>query len=104
MRLYSTKNTQKFVDFRHAVLKGLPEDNGLYMPEKIPLMPPEFLMNPGSMGLKEIALEVSSNMFMGAVPRDVLYGIVDKAFTFDIPLKRLDDDIFVLELLIHASY
>ncbi|MBX7261709.1 MAG: hypothetical protein K1X26_08675, partial [Chitinophagales bacterium] len=36
MKLYSTKHVSPDVDLREAVLKGLPPDNGLYMPYEIP--------------------------------------------------------------------
>ena len=38
MKLYSTRNKNKFVSFEQAVLKGLADDGGLFMPEKIPEM------------------------------------------------------------------
>ena len=34
-RFYSTKSPGDFVDVKEAVLRSLPADNGLYMPEKI---------------------------------------------------------------------
>lgn len=98
MNLFNINNPSEKVSLKQALFKSVVRASDLYMPERIPLMPPDFFKNPGSKGLKEIALEVSTNMFMGAVPGDVLYDITDKAFTFDIPLKRLDDDVFVLEL------
>ena len=45
MRLYSTKSPDKFVDLKEAVFKGLPEDNGLFMPESIPTLPKYFIQN-----------------------------------------------------------
>jgi threonine synthase len=48
--------------------------------------------------LQEMAIEVSGNLLKDDVPVDVVEKIVREAFTFDIPLKQLDDDIYVLEL------
>ena len=45
MRLYSTKNPSSFVDLKEAVFRGLPPDNGLYMPETIPTLPKYFIKN-----------------------------------------------------------
>ena len=68
MRLYSTKNTQKFVDFRHAVLKRLPEDNGLYMPEKIDRLPDYFFQNLETYSFRELSYLVAKNIIQGAIP------------------------------------
>ena len=35
MKLYSTKNPTAFVSLKEAVFKGLPDDNGLFMPDFI---------------------------------------------------------------------
>ena len=45
MQLYSTKHQSADVDLKEAVLKGLPPDNGLYMPTEIPLLPQTFWDN-----------------------------------------------------------
>ena len=42
MKLYSTKNKENIVDLKTAVLNGLAEDGGLFMPTKIPKMKKEF--------------------------------------------------------------
>ena len=36
MRFYSTKKKTDPVTFKDALLTGMPQDNGLYMPEHIP--------------------------------------------------------------------
>ena len=36
MKFYSTNNKSSRVSFRQAAMKGLPDDNGLFMPEFIP--------------------------------------------------------------------
>ena len=45
MKLYSTKNHSEFVSLSEAVLKGLPDDNGLFMPESIPALSKKFIQN-----------------------------------------------------------
>ncbi|MBP9136675.1 MAG: hypothetical protein KBF31_06675, partial [Chitinophagales bacterium] len=40
VKLYSTKHISPDVDLKTAVLKGLPPDNGLYMPYEINELPP----------------------------------------------------------------
>ena len=42
MQYYSTNHKAPVADLRKAVVKGLAEDRGLYMPERIEQLPKEF--------------------------------------------------------------
>ncbi|MGL4347770.1 MAG: hypothetical protein ACRCR9_06805 [Chitinophagaceae bacterium] len=44
MNFYSTKSREQ-VNLKQAVLKGLANDGGLYMPETIPVLSDAFLNN-----------------------------------------------------------
>jgi len=55
MKLYSTNNTKHLVDLKEAVLKGLPEDNGLFMPCQIPVLQDGFISGIKYRTLPEIA-------------------------------------------------
>ena len=67
MRLYSTKNKNAFVDLKEAVLKGLPDDNGLFMPEHFPKLPQSFIDNLEKYSFQEIAYEVSKCLFLSLI-------------------------------------
>lgn len=43
MKYYSTNNRDRKVSLREAVIQGLAPDNGLYMPEYIPVLPDFFI-------------------------------------------------------------
>ena len=47
MRYYSTNKQAPVVTLAEAVVKGLAPDNGLYMPEKIHVLPDAFLKTLG---------------------------------------------------------
>lgn len=98
MKLYSTKNKKKLVSLQEAVLKGLPEDNGLYMPVEIPELPSDFLDHLADFSFQEIAFTVASSLFAGAVPERDLRTIIDNAITFPAPVVRLDEETHILEL------
>lgn len=98
MRLYSTKNKNNFVSLKKAVLKGLPEDNGLYMPESIPQLPTSFLENLKSHSFQNIGYEVSKTLFQGAIPEKDLRDIIEKSITFPAPVVKLDGRKSILEL------
>ncbi|HKK79944.1 MAG TPA: hypothetical protein VJ933_09960, partial [Phaeodactylibacter sp.] len=68
MRLYSTKSRGHYTDLKEAVLRGLPPDNGLYMPEQIPALPSGVLDSLHDMPFSEIAFAVSRSLLQGAIP------------------------------------
>ena len=44
MKFYSTNNSNHLVSLQDAVINGLAPDNGLYMPEKIPVFKAEYFL------------------------------------------------------------
>jgi threonine synthase len=98
MNFYNINDPSEKVNLREAVLKSAVNISGLYMPVIIPHLSSSFIWKLPKMGLQEIAIEVSGAMLGEEVPYKALQHIVEEALTFDIPLKRLDDDLYVLEL------
>ena len=98
MKLYSTKHTSPDVNFEEAIFKGLPNDNGLYMPYEIPKLSDEFIQSLEHKTLQEIAFEVSYNLIGDEIPKDVLKELIDEAINFTAPVKELNNTIGVLEL------
>lgn len=98
MKFYSTNKKCMPVTFREAVMKGLAEDGGLFMPEEIPILPPSFFQNLRLISFQEIAYEVSRHLLIQEVPPGKLKEIVESAFNFEVPLRLLSDQIYILEL------
>lgn len=98
MRFYSTNNPGEFTDLRTAVLKGLPDDNGLYMPERIDRLPDSFLNNLENYSLPEIAFEISRHLLGEVISEEDLKGITERAINFLAPLKTIHSGIHILEL------
>ena len=98
MNYYNIGNPKEKVTLREAVLKSINNVNGLYMPEYLPFLPPSFFERVHKMSFRATALEVSEALLGSDLPFDVLEHIVNEAFTFDIPLRQLDNDLYVLEL------
>lgn len=63
MKYYSTNNKSAYVSLHDAVVKGLAEDRGLYMPEKIIKLPEEFFNDIHNMSFQEISYEVAKAFF-----------------------------------------
>jgi len=98
MKLYSTNNRNHFVSLKEAVFKGLPEDMGLYMPEKIPVLHKDFIRQLRQYSFPEIGFEIAKSLFEGAIPLPELQNIIEKSITFPAPLVALDEQMFMLEL------
>ena len=63
MKYYSTNNPNHKVDLKEAVIKGLAPDQGLYMPERIPVLPEEFFSTMHELSFKEIGYKVIDALF-----------------------------------------
>jgi len=98
MLYYSTSKQSKPVDLQYAVLKGLADDGGLYMPQNIPLLPQEFWDDLPHMSLGETGYRVAGSFLGNAIPDDELKKICYDTLSFDIPLVRIDENIYTLEL------
>lgn len=98
MKLYSTKNKSYIVELREAVLKGLPPDNGLYMPCEINSLPKDFFTNIKNSSFQEIAFRIAENIIGNYIPKAHLEQIVQESINFPAPLKMVDENISFLEL------
>ncbi len=98
MNYYNINDPSQKVSLKDAVLKGISGESGLFMPEHIPVLPATFFAKLPDLNLSEIGFEVSKAMLGDDIPADVLKGIVSEALSFPVPLKPLDDNLFVLEL------
>lgn len=98
MELYSTKNKKALTNLKHAVLKGLPDDNGLFMPVEIPRLPSAFIENLPDYSFQEIAFTICQSLLKGAIPDESLRDIIQNAVNFPAPIVRLDEEKYILEL------
>ena len=98
MKYYSTNHKSPTSNLRDAVIKGLASDKGLFMPESIPTLDKDFFKNIADMTLQEMSFHVAKALFGDEIEHDALKKIVDETLAFDIPLKRVRDHIYSLEL------
>jgi len=98
MKLYSTNNKQKLFTLGEAVLKGLPDDNGLFMPTYIPKLPAVFFDELANLSFPELSFAVANAMIDGAIPFSELEKIVFGAIDFPAPVVSLDNQTHILEL------
>jgi len=98
MKYYSLNKQSPVADFSTATILGQAPDKGLYFPETIPQVSKELIGNIANYSNEEIAFEVIKPYIGDAIPKDVLETIVSETVNFDIPLVKITEDIFSLEL------
>ena len=98
MLYYSTNRKAPVATLEKAVVKGLAEDRGLYMPERINQLPKEFFADIDKMSFQEIAYTVSDSFFGDDVEKESLRKIVYDTLAFDCPVVNVADNIYSLEL------
>ncbi|MCR5817950.1 MAG: threonine synthase [Prevotella sp.] len=98
MQYYSTNGKAPIADLQKAVVKGLAEDRGLYMPERINKLPQAFFDDMADIKFQDIAYTVADAFFGEDVDGDALQDLVYDTLQFDCPIKKIKDNIYVLEL------
>ena len=94
-----TRDSSLRIDFRQAVIQGMSEKTGgLYIPTEFPKLPDSFLNRPSVPTFRETAFEMAKPYTEGTIPPSVLEEIIVDAYPFDVPVKPLDPNTYVLEL------
>ena len=100
MNYYSTNGKAPIANLEKAVVKGLAEDRGLYMPEKIKQLPKEFFDTIETKTFQEIAYTVADAFFGEDVDAESLKKIVYDTLAFDCPIVEVKENIYSLELFL----
>lgn len=98
MKFYSTNNPENFVSLKEAVNKGLAPDQGLYMPEKIPVMPAEFFQELPFMSFQEMGVEIIRALFKEDLTETQIQALVNHTLSFPAPLVQVEEGVYSLEL------
>ena len=91
MKYYSTNGKAPVADLRKAVVKGLAEDRGLYMPEVINKLPQQFFTDMPKMKFQDIAFNVASAFFGDDVDLDALQDLVYDTLQFPCPMVKVKE-------------
>ena len=96
MNLYNIKHPEEQVNFAQAVRQGLGKNQGLFFPENIPHLSniDELLALP----LVERSQKILGALIGEEIPQAQLEQMVRNAFTFPVPVVRVEDNIYALEL------
>ncbi len=98
MKYYSTNRQAGDATLEEAVVKGLASDKGLFMPHEIKMLPASFFEEIDQMSFQEISCRVADAFFGEDIPTETLKQIVYDTLNFDVPVVRVKDNIYSLEL------
>lgn len=98
MKYRSTIGRSEVASLRQAVERCVAPDGGLYLPEKVPVLPRAFFNNIAEMSLRDIAYVVAISFFGDDLSATDIKKIVDEAFADDAPLVKIGPDTYALEL------
>ena len=98
MNYFSINNKNHKVNFKEALFNGLAPDRGLYFPQEIKSLKKSFISNLDDYDKIEISMEVISQFIGNQIDEESLKKIIEHASDFEFPLKKIDENISVLEL------
>lgn len=98
MQYYSLNRQSPPVVFKEAAIRGQAPDKGLYFPEHIPVFDSSFFHNIEKISNEEIAYQVMRPYVGSSIPENILKKIVAETINFPIPLVKLSEKFFSLEL------
>jgi len=98
MILYSTQKSSPNVSFEEAIFRGLPPDNGLYIPTEIKRLPDSFFDTIQDLSLVEIAESVCHNLLADDLSDAEIKSIITSSMNFEAPLFSLESGVEILEL------
>jgi threonine synthase len=98
MRLQSTQHQSPEIGFQEAIFRGLPPDNGLYMPTEIPMLSASFWQYCDQLTFQEIASAMAISLLQGSIPEKDMRKLIMEAMDFSAPAVKLNPDLYCLEL------
>jgi threonine synthase len=98
MQFRSTKSSGPLVSFKDAVLRCLPPDGGLYVPDQMMDMRQFFLFMDEEISYPELVATVAPSLLEGELNPLSASRVAESAFNFEPELIRLDEGLSLLNL------
>ncbi len=98
MRLISTRDARQEAPLRTAVLGGPAPNGGLYLPVDLPAFSRDELRSLRSKPFTATAEYLAHRILAPTVEGDAVRRMVESAFDFAVPLIRIDESTWILEL------
>ena len=98
MKYLSTRKNNEQISFREAVINGLTNNGGLYVPEDLPSIPADFFNNIETYEDLDIAFTVLKPFVKDSLNDSQLKNILSETLNFDIPVVSVEENISCLEV------
>lgn len=95
---HSTNRQSPPVNLRDALLQGQAPDRGLYFLDEFPRLTAEEMAAFAKLPYHEVAFRVLSKFTGGIVPEAVLAAMCREAYSFDVPLEKIHDRVYLMRL------
>ncbi|MCU0770380.1 MAG: threonine synthase [Verrucomicrobia bacterium] len=95
---HSTNRQSPPVNLREALLEGQAPDLGLYFPQAFPRLTPDEIAAFQKLAYPEIATRVLTPYLDGILSEEVLSGLCRDAYTFDVPIEKAYDRVYLMRL------
>jgi threonine synthase len=86
------------VSFREALLMGQAPDEGLFMPEKIPVISIDDFKNLKGKSYAETAMLITRTFLEGEIGENELRKIVDESYNYPVPIENVVGRKYILRL------
>ena len=98
MKFVSSRYKSRLFSLKDTVYAGLAPDGGLFMPEKYPPLSLRNYINQEHEIFSDMAFNLAKPYLEEDMDDHTIRKIVTEAFDFEIPLKKIKEDIYTLEL------
>ena len=98
MLWYSSNNSNYRVSFTEAVLSGMPDDEGLWLPDKIPQLSEKFISDIHNYSLRSICCKVLEIFLYPDLSKELIKNIIINSLNFKIPMYNIDKNEYIIEL------
>jgi threonine synthase len=98
MQFYSLNHPNHRTSFKNAVVSGIAPDKGLYFPEHITPLEPDFFENIEALSNHEIAFRAIHQFVHEDIPDHFLKEIIANTLDFYFPVVDLEENVATLEL------
>ena len=98
MKFVSTRNNENIVGFKEAILNCMPSDGGLYVPYEPEDLRSWILYADENTSFANLAGTLTSGLINREFSPLICEAIATRAFTFEPKVKKLDENLFLLEL------
>jgi threonine synthase len=98
MNWVSTRGASPPVPFIDALFAGTAPDGGLYIPERLDPLPADTVDSLRGAGVVDIGTRIGAHLLRDEITPETLRPLIAEALDFPIPLVRVTDRVWALEL------